>query len=222
MQVGYIKLHRCILDSSWSRQPDFVAVWVHCLLRGNYEPSDVVTKGGTIVHLEPGQFIASRLQISLATGVQESKVERILKVFKIEHQIEQRNMGVFRVISILNWSKYQQNEQDDEQQLNNNRTTIEQRLNTDKKVKKDKKEKKEESAGILFSDNVLMTAEEREKLVELHGEDFTAACIDKLSNFKASTGKTYKNDYRAILTWVVDAVTKNRPALVPRVRELAI
>lgn len=143
MQIGYIKLHRCILDSSWSRQPDFVAVWVYCLLRGNYKSTDVVTKGGGIVHLEPGQFITSREQISLGTGVQESKVERVLKVFKSEQQIEQRNCGYYRVISILNWSKYQQNEQEFEQCLNNERTMNEQCLNTDKKVKKVEKEKKE-------------------------------------------------------------------------------
>lgn len=136
MQEGYIKLHRCILDSSWSKQPDFVAVWVYCLLRGNYKSSDVVTKGGGIVHLEPGQFITSREQISIGTGVQESKVERVLKVFKSEQQIEQRNCGYYRVISILNWSKYQQNEQEFEQCLNNERTINEQCLNTDKKVKK--------------------------------------------------------------------------------------
>jgi len=150
MQDGYIKLHRCILDSGWARHPDYMAVWVYCLLRGNYKPADVVTKWGGVVKLEAGQFITSREQISLNTGVQESKVERILKHFKNEQQIEQQNRGKFRIISILNWRKYQVSEQENEQQVNNTRTTGEQQVNTDKKVKKEKKKKEERAVADLL------------------------------------------------------------------------
>lgn len=141
MQEGYIKLYRCILDCSWSKQPDFVAVWVYCLLRANYNPAEIVTRGGSAVHLEPGQFITSREQISLQTGVQESKVERILKVFKSEQQIEQENKGKFRVISITNWNKYQGREQQIEQQTNSKRTA-----NEHKQEGKEGKEKNKEGA----------------------------------------------------------------------------
>lgn len=141
MQEGYIKLHRCILDSSWSRNPSCVALWVYCLLRANYVPADIVTKEGIKVHLEPGQFITSREQISVNTGIEQSKVERLLKIFKSEQQIEQQNHGKFRVISILNWGKYQAREQQDEQQVNNRRTTGEQQVNTNKKVKKEEEGK---------------------------------------------------------------------------------
>lgn len=138
MQEGYIKLHRCILDSSWSRNPAYVSLWVYCLLRANYNLADLITKEGIKVHLDPGQFITSREQISVNTGIEQSKVERILKVFKSEQQIEQQNKGKFRIISILNWNKYQSREQENEQQMNNRRTTDEQQMNTNKKVKKEK------------------------------------------------------------------------------------
>lgn len=141
MQEGYIRLYRCILDNPWSRHPDYLAVWVYCLLRGTYKECDVVTKNGGVVHLLPGQFITSREQISVNTGVQESKVERALKLFKSEQQIEQQNCGKFRIISIVNWGKYQAREQDNEQYLNNRRTTGEQQVNTDNKVKEGKEVK---------------------------------------------------------------------------------
>jgi uncharacterized protein YdaU (DUF1376 family) len=64
---------------------------------------------------------------------------------------------------------------------------------------------------IVFAENVLMTQEEHDALVAEYGVGFAAACIAKLSNYKGSTGKKYKNDYRAILTWVVEAVTKTFP-----------
>lgn len=141
MQQGYIRLYRCILDNGWSRDPDYMAVWVYCLLRGNYKASAVEIKHGSIVHLKPGEFITSRDQMSLNTGVEKNKVERILKVFKSEQQIEQRNHGKFRVISILNWDKYQSREQQNEQRMNNARTTDEQRMNTDKEGKEGKEGK---------------------------------------------------------------------------------
>lgn len=134
-----------MLDKPWSKHPEYVALWIYCLMRGNYTETDIITRTGTHVHLMPGQFIASREQISLNTGIQESKVERILKVFKSEQQIEQQNCGKFRIISILNWDKFQAREQQNEQQVNNRRTTGEQQVNTDNKVKKEKKEKKEPS-----------------------------------------------------------------------------
>lgn len=149
MQDGYIKLHRCLLDSSWSSHPDFVSVWVYCLLRANYKPTTFITKSGQSISLQPGQFVTSREKISAATGVQESKVERVLKTFKSEQQIEQESKGKFRVISITNWSKYQQSEQQNEQQMNSNGTANEQQMNTDKKVKKEKKNLSELQEEIL-------------------------------------------------------------------------
>lgn len=144
MQIGYIRLHRCLLDNSWSRNPDFVAVWIYCLLRACYNETDFISKWGTPVHLMPGQFVASRGQISVNTGIEQSKVERILKMFKSEQQIEQQNYGRFRVITILNWAKYQATEQVSEQRMNNGRTTDEQRVNTYKEGLKKEEEGKEE------------------------------------------------------------------------------
>lgn len=150
-QEGYVSLHRCLLDSSWAKQPDFVTVWIFCLLSASYKERVFVTKGGLKIKLLPGDFVTSRESISKATGVQESKVERVLKTFKSEQQIEQQNRGIFRVISITNWNKYQVNEQQNEQHLNNKRTTIEQHLNTNNKVKKEKKETIGRESDGLFN-----------------------------------------------------------------------
>ena len=138
-----------MVDKPWSKHPEYVALWVYCLLRGNFKECDVMTRTGSLVHLKAGQFIASRDQISEHTGIEKSKVERILNVFKSEQQIEQQNCGKFRIISILNWDKFQQSEQQIEQQVNNRRTTGEQQVTTDKKLKNEKNVKKE-SDGKMF------------------------------------------------------------------------
>lgn len=59
---------------------------------------------------------------------------------------------------------------------------------------------------INYADEVKMTEIEYQKLVDEHGEVFTRQCITTLDNFKGSNGKTYKSDYKAILTWVISRV----------------
>lgn len=71
--------------------------------------------------------------------------------------------------------------------------------------KKDSKGKKEEEK-IHFAEFVTMTNVEYEKLVNTHSKEFADQCITVLDNYKGSSGKTYKSDYRAILNWVVDEV----------------
>jgi hypothetical protein len=52
-------------------------------------------------------------------------VQRILKTFKSEQQIEQQTTSRNRLITIVAWNEYQKSEQQNEQQVNNKRTTSE-------------------------------------------------------------------------------------------------
>lgn len=70
-----------------------------------------------------------------------------------------------------------------------------------------------------YAEFVTMTEEEFSKLVEKYGKPFVEVCIEELDNYKGAKGKTYKNDYRAILSWVVDSVNEKRPNLLRSSRE---
>lgn len=74
--------------------------------------------------------------------------------------------------------------------------------------------KKVEEPKIKFGDFVSMTEAQYQKLVESYGEPFAKKCIEVLDNYKGSSGKKYKDDYRAILNWVVDRVKEKHPELV--------
>ena len=69
-------------------------------------------------------------------------------------------------------------------------------------VIKDKKE---------YAEFVKMTEKEYNKLREAYGLEFTTQCITQLDNYKGSSGKKYKSDYRAILSWVVDRIKRGKP-----------
>lgn len=75
--------------------------------------------------------------------------------------------------------------------------------------KRGSKGKKEEEK-IHFAEFVSMTNAEYEKLVSTHGKDFADQCILQLDNYKGASGKKYKSDYRAILSWVVEKVQQKQ------------
>lgn len=56
-----------------------------------------------------------------------------------------------------------------------------------------------------FGEFVQMTQDEYQNLSNAHGEQTTRELIQILDDYKGSTGKKYKSDYRAILSWVVTA-----------------
>ncbi|HEZ7985992.1 MAG TPA: DUF6291 domain-containing protein [Ruminococcus sp.] len=59
---------------------------------------------------------------------------------------------------------------------------------------------------IHYAEFVTMTEEEHQKLIDQHGEAKVKRMIEVLDNYKGSSGKKYKDDYRAILNWVVGRV----------------
>lgn len=82
------------------------------------------------------------------------------------------------------------------------------------KVNKENKKEKETTPKKSYAENVTMTVEEYEKLKErFNGNEIAVKkCIDILDNYKGSSGKGYKSDYRAILSWVVDNYEKENPS----------
>lgn len=161
---GWIKLHRKSLDNpTITKDNDYLAVWLYLLLYATHKEVEVLFAGEKIT-LKKGQLITGRKAISDKIKISESKVQRILKVFEIDHQIEQQTSNKNRLISISNWYKYQNSEQPNKQQLDNKRTTNEQQVNTNKNLKKLKNlKKKEYSPSPIPFDNGL-SAEEKTRL----------------------------------------------------------
>lgn len=140
---GYIKLHRKTLENPiCMKDTDHLALWVYLLMNATHTEFPMLFRGKKIM-LKPGQLITGRKSISKILKLNEHKVDRILKSFENEQQIEQQSSNQNRLLTIINWNDYQQSEQQNEQQVSNKRATDEQRMSTNKNVKKDKNEKKD-------------------------------------------------------------------------------
>ena len=132
---GYIKLYRKILNNPIiCKDTDYLSVWIYLLLNATHNEYDAVFRNNRIT-LKSGQLITGRKTIADKFNIDENKVQRILKYFEKQHQIEQQTSNKNRLISISNWGKYQIGRHQVEQQMNNKCTTSEQQVNTNKNVK---------------------------------------------------------------------------------------
>lgn len=127
---GYIRSYRKMFDNPVvTKDAEHLAVWVYLLHYATHTGYDIMF-GGKRITLKPGQLPTSRASIARKLSISESKVQRILKTFEIEQQIEQQVDSRSRLITLINWDRYQKSEQQIEQQVNSNRTASEQQVNT--------------------------------------------------------------------------------------------
>lgn len=181
MNEGWVKLHRSTLENPVvCKDAEHIAVWVYLLLKATHKEKEMIFSGEKIT-LKPGQLITGRKKISEWSKVNESKVQRILKSFENEHQIEQQTANKNRLITVVNWDKYQSSEQQFEQQVNNNRTTTEQQLNTNKKERN--KECKKDIDNIVEKESRQNTIKEIVEYLNLKTK----------KSFKASTKATQRH-----------------------------
>lgn len=73
---------------------------------------------------------------------------------------------------------------------------------------------------VKYAEAVSMQESEYYKLVEQYGQGFTQKLIEELDNYKVANGKRYKDDYRAILNWVVEKCEKKYPGLKAAKQEI--
>jgi uncharacterized phage protein (TIGR02220 family) len=104
---GWIKLHRNIISWEWSSKPGHVAVFLHLLLRANYRKT---TWRKQVINA--GQIVTGRRQLSVATGLSEAQIRVILNDLESSREITRESFNRFSVITIVNWIKYQVNEED--------------------------------------------------------------------------------------------------------------
>ena len=208
MNNGWIKIHRKLLDNPIANKPHYLSVWITLLLLASHKEYEVLV-GDKKILIKRGQLLTGRKKLAEATGVQESKIERILKRLENDQQIEQQSTNKFRLITINNYDSYQIDEQQNEQQMNNKRTTNEQQMNTYKKVKNVKKVKKggrareEKSNKLSFGNEgkVKLTQQEYTKLCQTYGGVAVDRMITRIEDYVLASGKSYKSYAAAIRNW---------------------
>lgn len=74
--------------------------------------------------------------------------------------------------------------------------------------KEEEEQEQKEDDKVKFADSVYLSNDEYSKLVEKLTEPRAKKAIEILDNYKGSSGKKYKSDYKAILNWVINELEK--------------
>ena len=174
MHVGFIKLHRKLLDWEWYSDTNVMRVFTHLLLVAYYEPTK---KSGRLY--QAGQLSIGRKQLSKAVGLSEQQVRTALKKLENTQEITIKATSEYSIITLNNWNSYQQNNQ----QITNDQPTTNQRLTTLKEVKKIRSKEDKNISKLIFDfeqfynslndKKIRMTAQIQEKVKNaLIDEDF--------------------------------------------------
>lgn len=139
---GWVKLHRSLQHSAVASHPEYLAVWVHLLIRATHKRHETIV-GRTAVILDPGQMVFGRKKFSAETGISENKVRAALDVLKRLEQITIKSQAKFSVISITKWSEYQEESPANNQKTASNAPATHQQTATNKNGKNGENEKKE-------------------------------------------------------------------------------
>lgn len=132
---GWIRAYRQMLDNPVvCKDSDYFAVWVYLLLNATHQEYDTLFKGKRIT-LQKGQLITGTISISKKLKVNKDKVQRILKSFENDKQIAQQASNRNRLITILNWDKYQEFDKQNDKQVINKCETDDKQLITNKNGK---------------------------------------------------------------------------------------
>jgi hypothetical protein len=110
MHRGYVKLWRKTADTGLSCV--LLGLWAHCLLEAAYATRTVYVAGQR-VELTPGQFVFGRSAWVRALGLTEKVLRNAVASLTTRAMIRAvARASRFTVYEIMNWSRYQQQEDD--------------------------------------------------------------------------------------------------------------
>ena len=182
MNTGFILLFRQITEWEWYQNPNTFRLFVHCLLMANF--TDGRFEGEEI---KRGQFVTSLPSLSKQTKLSIQQVRTALDHLKSTGEITDRIYPKYRVITVVKYNDYQQ----DNRQNNSQSTGNQQASNS-------------QSTGNQqqYNNNNKGTMEKGNNLLPLMGDDEAQQIQidhDRVLNAAEDAGFKMSNDVRANL-----------------------
>jgi hypothetical protein len=151
MNVGWIKLHRQILNWEWYSDTNTFRLFLHLLLTANFK--DQKYQGKLI---KKGSLLTGRDKLSYETGLSVREVRTCLERLKSTNEIAIKSNSKGTEIQVVNYDKYQI----ETSETTNERPTNDQQTTTIKEGKENK-ERKEKKNIPDFSDFLAYAIKER-------------------------------------------------------------
>ena len=135
MAEGYIKLFRKIQDHQlWHDKPFSKGqAWIDLLLMANHKEAKFLL-GNELVSAEAGQIITSEVRLSERWGWSRCKVRAFLELLQSDSMLLKKSDSKKTVLTLCNYSVYNETETTKKQQKNSVQTSKRQRSDTIKNV----------------------------------------------------------------------------------------
>lgn len=151
MENGFIKLYRSLLKWEWIDEPNVLVLFIHCLLRANYQNAKYHG-----IDVERGTFITSYSKLSDATGLTIKQVRnalaKLIQTGEIRAELGQGKK--YTIIRVCNYDKFQEGKVRAE--LGQSEGTTRATDKNIKNIKKDKKYYEDDALNQTFVDYVDM------------------------------------------------------------------
>ncbi len=211
MSAGWVKLYRQSMDSSVFRNPNLWQVWCYCLMRANHTSTKIIWNSKELT-LEPGQFLTGRFEGAKDCSMKPSTFRNQLALLSKLENLDIKSDSKASLITVLNWSKFQQNEAESDSGRTAGRTTEGQQKDTDKNVRMEEPFFRCE----FFS---LSEQEFTKYLTAFHlSREELVSELQKMNLWlEQNPSKRKKNYQRFIFNWL-SRRAEARPSAVPAVR----
>lgn len=207
-QKGWVAIYRRLQDHwLWEDKPfSKQAAWIDMLLLANHDDNKFLF-GNELVEVKCGSFITSIEKLKHRWGWSNTKVTNFLKLLENDEMVTKKSDTKKTVITIVKYSDYATYEKTKtmRERCENDTETMQEHINNNYNNdnnynNKEKIYKKESRHKYGMYQNVLLSDADLGKLKTEFPADWEQR-IERLSEYIASTGKSYKNHLATIRVW---------------------
>tara|TARA_R110002012_G_scaffold260756_1_gene442493 strand:- start:5295 stop:5954 length:660 start_codon:yes stop_codon:yes gene_type:complete len=144
MSIGWIKLHRKILDNPIFKNDKLFRVFIYLLLKASHTEHEQLI-GDSIVSLKTGQWATGRKAISRDTGLTEQNVRTAISKLEKLGILTIKVTVKYSIFSISKWEGYQQ----DNQQVTNKQPAGNQQVTTNKNGKNENNGDNKDQSSLI-------------------------------------------------------------------------
>lgn len=128
---GWVKIHRRILQWEWYGDTNTFRVFIHLLLSANHKKKR--WKG---IIIQRGQLVTSVAKLSVKLNLSSKQIRTAIKHLKETNEVATKATNKYTLITLLNYSKFQNTETEKGKQKGNQEGTQGATNKNDKKYKK--------------------------------------------------------------------------------------
>lgn len=201
MSIGFIKLHRKLIEWEWYNDINATRLFVHLLITANYE-----NKKWRGVDIKRGQLVTSIKNLSQATSLTIQQTRTSLNKLKLTNELTIKSTNEFTLLELVNYGAYQDKNIEDNKRITNEPTNEQQTnnkpLTTTKEAKEIKEDKEDNNIEEQFnkfwdkydhkkSKTTALTA--FKKSLKIESFENILKGLDQYINHRGANSKYWKN-----------------------------